>query len=88
MEKHDEDLISYYEKKLEGKTCPWCKSTEIACISYGLPERTPAVDLLVARKKLFWGGCVVRGDQDDLLCWKCDRSFKSEKKGMGFMGRD
>ena len=51
--------------------CPYCESTSISNILWGLPNFSPVLEKKVQEKKIVFGGCLVTGKDPKHECNDC-----------------
>jgi hypothetical protein len=61
------------------RTCPRCRSHEIARIQYGMPAFSTRLEADLAAHRVVLGGCVVWDDQPDRSCRACGLEFRADR---------
>lgn len=60
-------------------TCPFCGSTNVAEILYGLPVFSDKLDEDIKRGKVVLGGCCISNNDPDNHCNNCNKDFQTTK---------
>ena len=66
----------------ERPSCPWCESTDVAPIAYGLPTREGWTQMAEAGS--IWGGCCVDGYEPLWFCRGCQRRWGRSREDESF----
>ena len=75
----DRGLFEFVERRIRNQVCPQCGSNEVACVLRGMPSYSKGLELLLDRKKVVLGGCVLDLDDKDLCCTLCEHEFNRKR---------